>query len=41
MQRKISAAPQKMKMDKIRQYFYYGWVRKVDQLWYVRAHPLV
>jgi hypothetical protein len=32
MQRKTSAAPQRMKMDKTCQYFYYGWERKVDQL---------
>jgi len=30
-----------MKMGGIRQYCYYGWERKVDELWCHRAHPLV
>jgi len=37
---KISASPQRMKMVQNGQYWFYGWERKVDELWCVRAHPL-
>jgi hypothetical protein len=30
MQRKICAAPQRMKIGL---YYFYGWERKVDELW--------
>ena len=38
---KISASPQRMKMVQNHQYWFYGWERKVDSRWCVRAHSLV
>ena len=33
MNRKTGNSPQRMKMAPIRLYCFYGWARKVDQLW--------